>query len=284
VACIRQHSDDSRRSAQGGVLAYDAAVDGSPLHLRCEFVFFERTSPSQNGQLYRHPAPAWTRIFIIVKGWAEITLAGKRTVLQAPGVYLLPTSLPFHARYRIDEVYAFHLHLTDGGGLSATAGVDRILACTAPAEVDELVRLCRSPEPLARQTGVFHAVMRMLDPFLAPARPADPGPFRHLIAIIRTGAADALTVDDLARLAGMPRTTLLRRFRRAYGLPLRDYLLRARIEEAKRRVVFSDEPVAAIAERLGFTDRHYFFRCFRRIAGASLARYRRQHGGLDARP
>lgn len=54
--------------------------------------------------------------------------------------------------------------------------------------------------------------------------------------------------------------------------------------EAKRLLLHSDAPAAAIAERLAFGDASYFGRWFRRHAGTTPAAFRRLHGSASAPP
>lgn len=73
-----------------------------------------------------------------------------------------------------------------------------------------------------------------------------------------------------------------RHFRQPAGAVIRSRLL----AEAKRRLAYTDDSAAAIADALGFADASYFNRFFRREAQVSPARYRaaireKHHPGRD---
>jgi len=68
--------------------------------------------------------------------------------------------------------------------------------------------------------------------------------------------------------------TLRRRFRPATGVSLYAHAVRARVAAAGRLLVETDQPIAAIAEHLGYRDVFFFSKQFRRHAGLSPAAYR----------
>lgn len=75
--------------------------------------------------------------------------------------------------------------------------------------------------------------------------------------------------------ARVPERTLKRRFRRATGLALIDYLQNLRIEEAKGLLESSDRAVEEIGWEIGYEDASFFRRLFKRRTGVSPAQYRR---------
>lgn len=75
--------------------------------------------------------------------------------------------------------------------------------------------------------------------------------------------------------AGLPERTLKRRFRRATGTTLIEYLQDLRVEEAKRQLESGSEPVDAISYAVGYEDPSFFRRLFRRRTGLPPGRYRR---------
>jgi transcriptional regulator GlxA family with amidase domain len=86
--------------------------------------------------------------------------------------------------------------------------------------------------------------------------------------------------------AQIPERTLKRRFKQATGLALIDYVQNLRIEEAKRLLESSDQPVDEIGFAIGYEDPSFFRRLFRRRTGMAPARYRRVfqpiHRGMPA--
>lgn len=67
-----------------------------------------------------------------------------------------------------------------------------------------------------------------------------------------------------------------RAFRAATGLPPHRYVVRERVERAKRRLRQGDDPVGQICVECGFADQSHFARLFRRLTGVTPRRYRRE--------
>lgn len=90
---------------------------------------------------------------------------------------------------------------------------------------------------------------------------------------------------DLAHVADAfhvsPRT-LMRRVKEETGLSPLTLLQQARVDEAKRLLVQTDWSIARVTEAVGYQDEVSFGRLFQRLAGASLASYRRQFKLVNA--
>lgn len=89
-------------------------------------------------------------------------------------------------------------------------------------------------------------------------------------------SAIASPVDEMRRRSGLPARTFARRFGAATGHSPVAYVQRLRIEEAKRRLERTDDPVERIAWAVGYEDPAAFRRLFRRLVGLPPGAYRRR--------
>lgn len=87
--------------------------------------------------------------------------------------------------------------------------------------------------------------------------------------------ADALTLDDMARTAGVHPTHLIRVFRRFHRCTPGDYVRRRRIDFACRRLLETETPMAEIALEAGFCDQSHFTHVFRRHTGQTPSAFRK---------
>jgi transcriptional regulator GlxA family with amidase domain len=96
-----------------------------------------------------------------------------------------------------------------------------------------------------------------------------------------TGAATGGEGDyaGIARKLGMAESTLRRRFREATGVPPHEYVLQARVNEARRLLGETDHPIKRVAQQLGYRDVYFFSRQFRQFAGVPPALYRKSRQG-----
>lgn len=79
--------------------------------------------------------------------------------------------------------------------------------------------------------------------------------------------AEPLPLRALAALAGLSLPRFKTRFKEAYGVPPGEYVLRARVAEARRRLELTNESVTEIAYELGFSSSQYFATVVKRYTG-----------------
>lgn len=83
------------------------------------------------------------------------------------------------------------------------------------------------------------------------------------------------TVDGLARVAGMSRTSFALAFADALGTGPIQYLTAWRVSEAKRLLADRRLSVAAVAEQLGYQSEAAFRRAFKRVEGVGPGQLRK---------
>jgi AraC-like DNA-binding protein len=102
-------------------------------------------------------------------------------------------------------------------------------------------------------------------------------PSRHLQRakdLVDSRYAEALTVDDLARAAGLSRAHFSREFRRTFGDSPHAYLLTRRLERAAALLRGTDMTVADICMSVGLESVGSFTTSFVRMFGRTPVAYR----------
>lgn len=84
-----------------------------------------------------------------------------------------------------------------------------------------------------------------------------------------------LNIQSLAQRLNRNRSTLSRLFHQAHGMTLVEYIIRLRIQNALSELKQTDDSIADIACRCGFTDQGYFSRQIRRYTGYSPLKFRK---------
>ncbi|HEV8337962.1 MAG TPA: AraC family transcriptional regulator [Candidatus Polarisedimenticolia bacterium] len=112
----------------------------------------------------------------------------------------------------------------------------------------------------------------------AEASPLDPSSNQESEAVGRARSyleahhAEAIHLEDLARIARMSPFHLLRQFHRHLGLPPHAYLVQVRVGQA-RELLAQELPPGRVAQEAGFTDQSHMNRCFKRIVGVTPGCY-----------
>lgn len=84
------------------------------------------------------------------------------------------------------------------------------------------------------------------------------------------------TLEELAKLSGMSRTSFAVRFRDVVGMPPLTYVLNWRIRLAERELSETDHSVADIARSVGYGSESAFSNAFSRATGLSPGRFRKE--------
>jgi transcriptional regulator GlxA family with amidase domain len=97
--------------------------------------------------------------------------------------------------------------------------------------------------------------------------------------------AVANPVEEVVKRSKLAERTFKRRFLNATGLTPIAYVQRLRIEDAKRRLERTDDPVDQVSWRVGYEDAAFFRRLFKRTTGLAPGAYRKRFRIPDfARP
>jgi AraC family transcriptional regulator len=108
----------------------------------------------------------------------------------------------------------------------------------------------------------------------AASRPTVPLWLLVAMTLIEERFREPLSLAAVAKSVGVHPVHLARTFRRVYRTTIGAYVREARIDFARRRLVATAVPIAAIAAEAGFCDQSHFCRHFRRQIGMSPAEYR----------
>ena len=92
---------------------------------------------------------------------------------------------------------------------------------------------------------------------------------------IEASIAAPPTVPELAALAGVHASHVLRTFRRYHGCTVATYVRRQRLERARADIASSTLPLSMIAIQAGFADQSHLTRAFRQAFGATPGQYAR---------
>jgi AraC family transcriptional regulator len=102
-----------------------------------------------------------------------------------------------------------------------------------------------------------------------------PFALRRVREHVASRLASAIRLEQLASLAGLSPFHFSRAFKASTGLSPHAYVLRCRIDEAKRLLAGSNLPVAEIARRTGFSGAGQLSTRFRACTGSTPTAFRR---------
>jgi AraC family transcriptional regulator len=226
------------------------------------------------------------------------TLAGKAESCLIPpgGAFIMPGGVEFGVRLE-GELDTVHFYLSRAlveeiaAGLGGGATVDIVpglgaidplleqiaiglreqLYDASPASalyVDHLARTAAARLVHAHSTARLESGPRPRRSGLSERQ------LRRAVDFIETHLEHDPSLRALAAVTGLSPIYFARQFKLTTGLPPHRYLLRRRLERAKRLLSASDLPIAAIALDCGFCHQEHLTRVFRRHCGATPGAYR----------
>jgi AraC-like DNA-binding protein len=92
---------------------------------------------------------------------------------------------------------------------------------------------------------------------------------------IRNHLGSRLRIDDVARSINLSASYFSRAFKRTTGVSYSDYVMKERLDLAKRLLLSSDSPIAEIALVCGLADQSHLTRLFSRTEGLPPRAWRR---------
>lgn len=85
-------------------------------------------------------------------------------------------------------------------------------------------------------------------------------------------------VAELSSRVGMSESHFSRTFKAAMGTSPIDWLRRERINQAKRRLIESDDAIKEIAQQVGYSDQFFFSKDFKKMTSLTPTQFREKEG------
>lgn len=132
------------------------------------------------------------------------------------------------------------------------------------------------PDMNERAAVIFHEFACDCARFHSGPEPVLPPIVAALKQVLDASERRKFELGKYAGDVGVSAAHLIRAFSRYCGATPGEYLLRQRIESAKRMLLYSSGSVKEIAAELCFSDQYYFSNYFKRHVGVSPSEYRRK--------
>ena len=104
-------------------------------------------------------------------------------------------------------------------------------------------------------------------------RNLDSGLFSDIVSFLDSSIGKKVTLDDIARYAGISKTAVKQLFREQAGCGACEYFVRMKIDRAKTYIREDNYNFTQIAEILGYDSIHYFSRQFKKYVNMSPTEY-----------
>ncbi|WP_223192724.1 AraC family transcriptional regulator [Paenibacillus sedimenti] len=99
---------------------------------------------------------------------------------------------------------------------------------------------------------------------------------KRILQYLNQNYTENISLADLSKALHLNKYYMCHCFKEVTGYTINNYLMSKRIEEAKKLLLSSDQPIGSISEQLGFNTSIHFSRTFKQYAGASPQMFRKE--------
>lgn len=228
-----------------------------------------------------------------LRGEYEIGYDGRSVRVKPPGAFVAPPNVPLHIVHHGDRKKQFaarwiHFSCTlfHGIDLADLLILPRQIEGTTARALDHLMTELAAPTHNLATISARHELawktVRMICEISSP-RPETEGLLQAgerlhpLLGWMRENLTSPITVEDMARVAGMSQSRLHTFFRERLRRSPQSWLKYLRLDVAAALLISTDAPLKEIAARSGFANAFHISREFKRRFGSSPKEFRRLH-------
>lgn len=218
-----------------------------------------------------------------IAGGKEFPLAAGTALLLPPGSSLSATHDPKH-RLR---VFFLHCDFLDGAGRILRA--DQVEVPAMPVMISDLpafevfarqvvehARSGSSTAKLRQDLALRLVLVELEDSGRSRAMRSDEAKLAAVLLAVRENPSAVWRVGDMAARAGISVAHTARRVRQMTGSSPQQFVIRARIERARRLMEESSLTLQQIADSLGYADVYFFHRQFKAVTGFTPGQWKKR--------
>ena len=216
---------------------------------------------------------------------------GRQFIMRRGGVQLMEPS-EFHCTVHEAPAASFGVILIEKERMLELLSLARGYTATAPAlglpqsydptvesSVHGALRALRTADAGDSEDALLGlanslCVGRVFERQFAETRGRERDSVRKARDLLQDSWADPVTVSTIVRTVGTPASTLSHAFKKKFGMGLRQYRRRVRLERCRRMLWQSDQPVTHVAAMCGFFDPATFCHSFKDFFGMTPSEYR----------
>lgn len=225
------------------------------------------------------------RIYYITKGRAEFRAGFQRIILEPGYLYLIPAYyLTSSSCKEFCEQYFIHFELSSikyQSILELMITYQKIKIQNKEQVVHyfkEIIKYYGNQYDVGHEMIIEGSLLLLLSPFFNNLTMHDVEniSFKSSLEYIEKNLSHPILLDELAQIEGLSPVYYANKFAKSIGVPLRQYIIRKRLELAQYYLKNTDKHVKEIALDVGYNDIPYFCKLFKKNILMTPKQYRQQ--------
>ncbi|XPF94739.1 AraC family transcriptional regulator [Colwellia sp. RE-S-Sl-9] len=232
----------------------------------------------------------YNRLYYVESGEAVLQFKDIEILMQPGYLYLIP-AYQLISHYSKGDFTFYWTHFQ----ASLDANLDLFMIYGKPQGIncktlphisqnfDALIQSMNNVHPTVGLTRMLH-LLRLLEPFIEKfsKSPNLPTNFKHQALIpaldmIQANLTKPLEIQTLAEISNLSPEHFSRKFKSAFNISPKRYILSKRIELAKQ-LLLEKFSVGEVSEQCGFCDLYHFSRTFKQSTGMSPTQFCKAYG------
>lgn len=120
----------------------------------------------------------------------------------------------------------------------------------------------------------LYGQLTLLPPLINTQKQNQKQIYYDIMDYVKTNISRNLNVSEIAETFGYNEKYLSHRFAKISGIPLKQYILKTKVDTANYMLTDTNKSISTIATELGFSDSHNFARTYKKLTGLSPSEYR----------
>lgn len=227
-------------------------------------------------------------LLVVEKGSGYVEMGWDRYELQAGNVAFIDCSKTY-AHSTSDDLWTIHWAHFDGPALLSIyskfldrSGRPVFFAPDKQVYMDYLQKLYDTAvgDSFVRDMGINTLLSTLLEQVMkdcwSEGRLKTKGAVEEIRLYLESHYMESITLEGLSQRFFLERTYIGHMFSRMTGSSPIRYLTTVRIQKSKELLRFTDDTLAKIAEKVGFSSEQYLSRVFKGVEGISPREYRKR--------
>ena len=237
----------------------------------------------------RNPYNSLFVIEYVVSGKGYIEAKGVRTAVKAGDLYIVDCRIP-HAYYSDPEdpfekkwlnIRGRFMNAVEPLIFRGDPYVVMPLGDDASKLMEDIHERIRRTTPADSDEMLSYVMKRILDLFIfienyRKIQKDELSKPERIVRHIEQNICLDISVNDISENFYISSSTLYRMFKSSFGISPKDFIMKKKIEAAKRMIADNDSSISTIASALNFYDSHHFSRTFKKYAGMSPTQYKNE--------
>lgn len=232
----------------------------------------------------------YNRLYYVKSGNGVLQFKDRQIQIQAGYAYLIPPYqlVSHHCKGEIDFTWVhFQASVDTGLDLFMLYGEALGIDCKELPHIQEeflkLADLSQHQNVSAKFTRT-QLLLSLLNPFIKEFEKSQQGlhSFRHqallpALTMINENVINTPDVKEMAESANISPEHFSRKFKAAFNISPKRYILQKRIALAKQKLLVANANIDQVAEQCGFCDIFYFSRVFKHEVGITPSAFRKEY-------